>query len=61
MTTQIQIDSTPRFPVLSERPFPPKRTTLRLARLVGWAGSLLLSLMLVLAFFPNFVAPYDAT
>jgi peptide/nickel transport system permease protein len=61
VTTQIQVDTTPRFASLPERPFPPKRTTLRLARVVGWTGSFILALMLVFAFFPNTVAPYDAT
>lgn len=61
MTTQIQIESTPRFRALPKRPFPPKRTTLRLARVVGWMGSLVLALMLGFAFFPGIAAPYDAT
>src|SRR5688572_6071117 len=42
-------------------PLPQKRSTLRLARVVGWVGSFILALMLVFAFFPNAVAPYDAT
>lgn len=61
MTTQIQVDSTPRFVPLSQPPLPPRRTILRLARVVGWAGSLVLALMLVFAFFPDAVAPYDST
>ena len=61
MTTQIQVDSTPRFVPLPEKPLPPKRSTLRLARLVGWTGTFVLGLMLLFAFFPNAVAPYDAT
>ena len=61
MTTQIQVDSAARFPSLPEQPLPPRRSILRLARVVGWAGSLLLTLMLVFAFFPDTVAPYDAT
>ena len=61
MTTQVRVDSTPRFLPLSPPPHSPKRTTLRLARVVGWAGSFGLALLLVLAFFPNVVAPYDAT
>jgi ABC-type dipeptide/oligopeptide/nickel transport system permease subunit len=61
MTTQIQVDSTPLFLPLHQPPFPAKRATLRLARLVGWAGSIVLAFMLVLAFFPSAVAPYDST
>lgn len=61
MTTQIQVDSTQRFLPPSEQPLPPKRSSLRLARVVGWAGSSVLALMLIFAFFPNIVAPYDAT
>jgi peptide/nickel transport system permease protein len=61
VTTQIQVESTPRFRALPKRPFPLKGTTLRLARMVGWVGSFVLALMLVFAFFPNTVAPYDAT
>ena len=61
MTTQIQMESTPRFRALPKRPFPPKLTTVRLARVVGWMGTLILSIMLVFAFFPATVAPYDAT
>ena len=61
MTTQIQIDSTPRFVPLPQKPLSPKRWTLRLARVVGWVGNLILGLMLIFAFFPNAVAPYDAT
>ena len=33
----------------------------RLIRLTGWVGGLVLTLLLILAFFPNFIAPYDAT
>lgn len=61
MTTQIQVESTPRFAALLPRPFPPKRTTWRLARLVGWAGGFMLALILLFAFFPSVVAPYDAS
>ena len=61
MTTQIQVDSAARFPSVAEQALPPRRSILRLARVVGWAGSLLLTLMLVFAFFPDSVAPYDAT
>jgi ABC-type dipeptide/oligopeptide/nickel transport system permease subunit len=61
MTTQVQVDSAARFPSLPEQSLPPRRSILRLARVVGWAGSLLLTLMLVFAFFPDTVAPYDAT
>lgn len=58
MTTQIQVDSHPR--VLSQ-PRSQKHMSLRLARVVGWAGSVGLALMLVFACFPNVVAPYDPT
>lgn len=61
MTTQIQVDSTPFVLPQPRQPHSPKRLTLRLARRVGWAGSLVLALMLVFAFFPDAVAPYDAT
>ncbi|HET6823236.1 MAG TPA: ABC transporter permease [Anaerolineales bacterium] len=61
MTTQIQVDSSPRFVPLPEKLLPPKRSTQRLARLVGWAGSFVLGLMIFFAFFPNAVTPYDAT
>lgn len=60
MTTQIQVDAAPRFSALPEQSLPSKRSTLRLTRLVGWAGTFVLSLMLFLAFFPDAVAPYDA-
>jgi peptide/nickel transport system permease protein len=61
MTTQTQVDSTQRLLPLSQHPLPPKRSSLRLARVVGWAGSFVLTLMLIFAFFPNSIAPYDAT
>jgi peptide/nickel transport system permease protein len=61
MSMQIELDSTPHLLPLPQQLRPPKDTTLRLALLVGWAGGLGLALMLLLAFFPNAVAPYDAT
>jgi peptide/nickel transport system permease protein len=61
MSTQIQVDSTPHLLSLHQQPLPPKRTILRLARVVGWAGSFVLALLLIFAFFPNVVAPYDST
>ena len=61
MSTQIQVDSPPRFLPLAQPPLPSKRSALRLARLVGWVGSAVLALMLVFAFFPGAVAPYDST
>jgi ABC-type dipeptide/oligopeptide/nickel transport system permease subunit len=61
MTSQVQLDSTARFLPLHKRPLPPKRTTLRLARVVGWGGGFVLILMLFFAFFPNVIAPYDST
>src|SRR5688572_19600837 len=61
MTAQIQLDSTPRFSALPEQALPSRRAALRLARVVGWAGTFGLTLMLVFAFFPDAVAPYDAT
>ena len=61
MSTQVQIDTTPRFLRLPQEPQLPKRMTLRLARAVGWVGSILLALMLIFAVFPNLVAPYDST
>ena len=61
MSMQIELDSTPQLLPLPQQLRPPKDTTLRLALLVGWAGGLGLALMLLLAFFPNAVAPYDAT
>jgi peptide/nickel transport system permease protein len=61
VTTQLQIESAPRFRALPRRPFPPQRTALRLARVVGWVGGLVLLLLLIFAFFPGRVAPYDAT
>ena len=61
MTTQIQLDSTPRFGALPEQALSPRSSTLRLARVVGWAGTIVLTLMLVFAFFPDAVTPYDAT
>jgi ABC-type dipeptide/oligopeptide/nickel transport system permease subunit len=33
----------------------------RLARAAGWTGAVLLALMLILAFFPTAIAPYDST
>ena len=61
MTTQIQVEPTPRFTAFPEQALPSKRAALRLARVVGWAGTFVLALMLVFAFFPDTVAPYDAT
>lgn len=61
MTTQIQGDTKPRFLPLQQQPLPLERATLRLARVMGWMGSFILALMLVFAFFPNAVAPYDST
>lgn len=61
MNMQIELGSTPRFLPLPQPSRSPKRTTLRLARVVGWVGSFVLALLLVLAFFPNAVAPYDST
>jgi hypothetical protein len=61
MTTQLQVDTPPRFLPLQKQPLPPKRLTLRLARLVGWVGTSVLALLLVMAFFPRAVAPYDST
>ena len=61
MSTQIQVDSTPRFLPLLQQPLPAKSAALRLARRVGWVGSLVLALMLIFAFFPGAVAPYDST
>ena len=60
MTTQIQVESTQRFLPLPEQPSRPKRVTLRLARLVGFVGSLVLGVMLIFALFPNTMAPFDA-
>lgn len=60
MSTQIQVDATPRFLSVSQ-PRRARRSTLRLARVVGWAGSFVLALLLVFAFFPDSVAPYDST
>lgn len=42
---------------LNQRVSPPRR----LARFAGWAGICVLTLMLVFAFFPKAVAPYDST
>ena len=61
MSTQIQVDSTPGFLPLTQQLLPPRRATLRLARVVGWTGSFVLALLLVFALFPNAVAPYDST
>jgi ABC-type dipeptide/oligopeptide/nickel transport system permease subunit len=61
VSTQIQVDSTPRFLPLLQQPLPAKSAALRLARRVGWVGSLVLALMLIFAFFPGAVAPYDST
>ena len=61
MSMQIELDSTPRVLPLPRQARSPKLTTLRLARLVGWAGSFVLAMMLVFAFVPDVVAPYDST
>ena len=42
---------------LNQRFSPPRR----LARVAGWMGACLLTLMFVFAFFPKAVAPYDST
>ena len=56
---QIELDTTPRF--LPGQARTPKRRTLLLARIVGWIGNFVLAMMLVFAFFPDVVAPYDST
>ena len=61
MTTQIQVDATPHFLPLPEQPSASRGAILRLARVVGWTGSFVLALMLLFAFFPEAVAPYDST
>ena len=61
MSTQIRVESTPHFLPLHQQPPSSNRTTLRLARVVGLAGSFVLALLLGFAFFPNAVAPYDST
>ena len=61
MSTQIQVETAPRFLPREEQPRSEKRTTLRLARAVGWIGSFVLALLLVFAAFPKLVAPYDWT
>jgi ABC-type dipeptide/oligopeptide/nickel transport system permease subunit len=60
MTTQIQVESTRRFLPIPEQPATPKRATLRLARVVGAIGSLLLFVLLIFAVIPAAVAPFDA-
>ena len=61
MTTQIRMEATPLPLSPTPQASASKRSTIRLARVVGWAGSFVLVLMLVFAFFPNAVAPYDST
>jgi ABC-type dipeptide/oligopeptide/nickel transport system permease subunit len=58
---QIELNTTPRFLPLLGQARTPKRRTLRLARIVGWIGSFVLAMLLVFAFFPDVVAPYDST
>ena len=60
MTAQIQVDSTPRFLPRPQEPEAPKRAALRLARLVGLVGSVVLGVILIFAVFPEVVAPFDA-
>lgn len=50
MTALTQADSTPRLSL-----------SRRLIRLTSWVGGCVLTLLLALAFFPNLIAPYDAT
>jgi peptide/nickel transport system permease protein len=61
MTTQIQVDANPLTFPQAQQPPSSKRSAIRLARVVGWAGSFVLALLLVFGFFPNVVAPYDST
>lgn len=61
MTTQIRIDPASRFPAVPVPSVPPKRTARRLAHATAWMGTVVLALLLVVAFFPNAIAPYDPT
>ena len=61
MSTQIQVDSTRRFLSQPEQQRSLRDVPFGLARVVGWIGSLMLALMLILALFPNLIAPYDST
>ncbi len=58
MTTLTPVDSTPRIVSATLNAGFSSR---RLIRITGWIGGCVLTLLLVLAFFPNFIAPYDAT
>ncbi|MBC7878770.1 MAG: ABC transporter permease [Anaerolineales bacterium] len=58
MTTLNPVDSSP----LSASTIPnPVISSRRLIRITGWVGGFILTLLLILAFFPNIIAPYDAT
>jgi peptide/nickel transport system permease protein len=58
MTTLTQADSTPSIVSIKLNAGFSNR---RLIRVTGWVGAFVLTLLLILAFFPNFIAPYDAT
>ena len=58
MTALTQADANPRIVLTTLNAGIPSR---RLIRLTGWIGSCVLTLLLALAFFPNLIAPYDAT
>jgi ABC-type dipeptide/oligopeptide/nickel transport system permease subunit len=58
MTALTQVDSTPRLVSATLNAGFPSR---RLIRITSWVGGCTLTLLLILAFFPKLIAPYDAT
>src|SRR4030067_3641231 len=61
MTTQTRTDAAARVFPGFQYPGWPQGNIRRLTRLSGWIGISILALMLILAFFPSAIAPYDST
>jgi len=61
MTTQTRTDAPARVFPGFQYPRWPQGNIRRLTRLSGWIGISILTLMLILAFFPSAIAPYDST
>jgi peptide/nickel transport system permease protein len=61
MTTQTGAGTTPRLSPFLQYSLRSPSNIRRLGHLSGWIGISLLTLMLILAFFPSTIAPYDST
>ena len=61
MTTQTQAGATPHLSPFLRYSLRPQSNIRRLTHFSGWIGASVLTLMLILAFFPSVIAPYDST